>query len=425
MTALLIATLLVISAEPTLGSGQARFTGTLSCASASCHARVEPLHQSGATQRQEYLHFRGGDPHARAGQRLSEPRYLNVLAQLAPDRPAQDVHLARCANCHDPLGKASEAAHVPLGRGIGCESCHGPAGDWIAVHFERGIARQRLTQLGMADTKDALTRARACAACHVGSAANDVNHDMYAAGHPPLLFEMGSHQALIERKHWDDRPRRDSDPNYEVELWAAGRIASAEAALSLLAGRAEQAAHGQAPWPEFAESNCTSCHQPLLAAGASRGIAPWQSWNVMFAGELLPRAKLPLEALRAEMDSSFVPDAAQVASLASAARDILSEHFFPPENAATALASISTPSEAMTFDRACHELAALVAAERALTDAGSATGIDRQRIGSIAAALRRLDTSSQSPAQKKATLAEVAAEMSRLRQDLAAAANKP
>ena len=93
----------------------------------------------------------------------------------------------------------------------------------------------------MVDTKNVLVRAALCASCHVGSAENDVTHDMLAAGHPPLRFEMASHQALIERKHWDDAAAT-AQPEYEVQLWAAGRIASAEAALDLLEGRAKRAA---------------------------------------------------------------------------------------------------------------------------------------------------------------------------------------
>ncbi len=423
MTRIFTAALLLALAETALASDLdgARYTGSLSCAAASCHARVEPLHQVGSIQRQEYLHFLNDDPHAQAAHRLSEPRYLHVLARLAPEKSAQDVHLARCANCHDPLGQASELVNVPLGRGIGCESCHGAARDWIATHSERGVSRERLTQRGMVDTRHLFSRARACASCHVGNAENDVNHDLFAAGHPPLRFELAAHQASIERKHWDDARRRQAEPNYEVELWAAGRIASAEAALSLLASRAEQAAHGQAPWPEFAESNCLSCHQPLLAIGTSRGVPMWQGWNVMFAGELLPQANRPLTELRSEMERSLVPDAGRAAVLAAAARDVFrqcadSSHW----DAAAALTVLQRPEPSTTWDRACQELAALLAAERALADAGRVPALDHRRIRSIAAALSLLDTSSQLPRAKNAGLAEAGAELSRMRQELAA-----
>ena len=56
-------------------------------------------------------------------------------------------------------------------RGIGCESCHGGARDWIAVHYERDVSREHLVQLGMVDTKNLfVSSAVNVAACHVGSA---------------------------------------------------------------------------------------------------------------------------------------------------------------------------------------------------------------------------------------------------------------
>src|SRR5262245_2222433 len=250
--------------------------GTLSCASASCHGSPQPTSSATTINHQEYLHFLAGDPHAQAARRMTEPRYLDVLRRASQQDPAAAT---RCAACHDPLGAASELAQQPPGRGIGCESCHGAARDWLTVHYEQGVSRERLAQLGMRDTKQVLVRARVCASCHVGSPGRDVNHDLLAAGHPPLLFELASHQALIRHKHWDDTARRQREPNYEVQLWAAGQLASADAALSLLASRAEQA-NKTGPWPEFAESDCRSCHRPLAAEVAgSRGSPAWQTWN--------------------------------------------------------------------------------------------------------------------------------------------------
>jgi hypothetical protein len=291
-----------------------QFVGTLSCSSTSCHGRTEPFH-SGRIQRQEYLHFLQSDPHALAGRRLTEPRYLEVL-RAATEHDSKAA--SRCVNCHDPLGAAGELARQPLGRGIGCESCHGSAGGWLDKHYQHGVSREQLTALGFIDTKQVLARARVCAECHVGSASRDVNHDLLAAGHPPLQFELASHQALLTRKHWNDSPRRLREPDYDVQLWAAGRIASADAALTLLTERATRA-HQGAPWPEFAESNCRSCHRSLLAEpSSSRGILPWQRWNVA-----LQRPLPELAALRGEMERSLIPSTDRVAELAAQARAAL------------------------------------------------------------------------------------------------------
>src|SRR5947208_2216032 len=82
------------------------------------------------------------------------------------------------------------------------------------------VGREQLTALGMTDTKNLFARARLCSGCHIGSPQQEVNHDLYAAGHPPLRFELASYEALIGRKHWDDAPRRVADADYEVQLWA-------------------------------------------------------------------------------------------------------------------------------------------------------------------------------------------------------------
>ena len=67
----------------------------------------------------------------------------------------------------------------------------------ISDHYQRDVSRERLAQLGMIDTKNLLVRAPTCASCHVGSADQDMNHDMIAAGHPPLRFEQASYEALL------------------------------------------------------------------------------------------------------------------------------------------------------------------------------------------------------------------------------------
>src|SRR5207248_11256902 len=135
-------------------------------------------------------------------------------------------------------------------------------------------------------------RPRLCSACHIGSAEQDMNHDMIAAGHPPLRFELAAYEALLQPKHWNDGLRRLAEPDYEVQLWAAGRMAAAEATLALTESRAKRAS-ADAPWPELAEYNCFACHQSLrpeagkLTDAASldrpRSVPLWQTWNLAFA----------------------------------------------------------------------------------------------------------------------------------------------
>lgn len=101
--------------------------GSLSCASVTCHGRVEPRNFPGAASQQEYLHWLGGqpsyvgglrhydprarvakdyaDPHALAARRMAEPRFQEVLRRASnlPDGQTDPQIYAKCAACHDPL----------------------------------------------------------------------------------------------------------------------------------------------------------------------------------------------------------------------------------------------------------------------------------------------------------------------------------
>src|SRR5213079_1423062 len=77
--------------------------------------------------------------------------------------------------------------------GVGCEACHGVADKWFREHIDKKWRLEppdkKLTEYGERDMRNPAVRAERCAACHVGNAAEGkfVTHEMYAAGHPPLL----------------------------------------------------------------------------------------------------------------------------------------------------------------------------------------------------------------------------------------------
>jgi mono/diheme cytochrome c family protein len=446
--------------------------GTLSCTSASCHGSPQQRGMAGTASRQVYVHWLGGepkyqagrrgydprsqiekasgDPHAHAALRMQAPRFQEVLRRYGQraDGSLDERLVERCAKCHDPTARKDadhrllstqhpvlstqpsdlgphasvSTSHTPRERGIGCESCHGAAKNWVTVHYEREITRERLLELGMVDTKNLFIRARLCASCHVGSADNDMNHDMIAAGHPPLRFELASYEALLEHKHWDDRPRRLADPDYEVQLWTAGRVAAAEAALALLEGRTRRAeasadAHSGAAWPEFAEGNCLSCHQPLRAElgklqltllfGNTRGVPPWQTWNVALVSaasgpQTIGAVDSPapgsavaeaLGRLRSAMGRSLAPEASEIAELAAAARKAVRAATSGElrVDAKFALEGLAASQGTEGWEQACQELVALAAVERSLRDRGAINDAGqaqtRDRRARIAAAL--------------------------------------
>jgi hypothetical protein len=153
--------------------------------------------------------------------------------------------------------------------GVGCESCHGPAERWLAEHTSFtwdtvGIAAREA--VGFFDTKDMARRAKICADCHVGThkghadggpfPPRDVNHDLIAAGHPRLNFELAAYLDNIPH-HWVEKNQKPDDP---VRIWTTGQFATTRAAFDLLIDRASEPA---APWPEFTEYGCFACHHSL------------------------------------------------------------------------------------------------------------------------------------------------------------------
>jgi hypothetical protein len=436
--------------------------GTLSCSAVSCHGGGGPRYWSGAAAGGEYVQWLGhsgtysegrrhydprarlersnGDPHALAGQQISSVRFQEVLRR-ASQRAGSSVDASmyqRCARCHDPGSVARQPedislpnqapvhGHITRGEiatnaGIGCETCHGGAKQWITVHYERDISRERLLDLGMVDTKNLFLRARLCASCHVGSAENDMNHDMIAAGHPPLRFEQASFEALIGTKHWDDRPQRKAEPEYEVQLWAAGRIAAAEAALALLEGRARRAAGQESGscWLEFAEGNCFACHQPMRSLAAapspsrSSGTVAWQSWNLAMLNSVvttgaavatvLPPVAIDtaLNRLRTAMNGSLEPSPVEIAELTAAARTALRsaaridsrgrilDRDVRPLEIRAAIAGVPGAAATQNWEEICQQVAALAAARRAIEDTtGQRQTEAEQRLLAVAKLLR-------------------------------------
>lgn len=307
--------------------------GTLSCASATCHGSAHPKPVPSPITGDEYLTWLEHDPHSRATRTLDSPEFQRILVAVSRDTrdaPATVEVYRRCAACHDPEGLAHDAGknavrdagrvgNAPMpeastNRGIGCESCHGEANSWLAKHYERGVTRGELTKLGLRNLNDLVLRGRVCAGCHVGDEDRDMNHDMIAAGHPPLRFELAAYHDLIARKHWreSDAARRG---DFTLNLWAAGQVAVADGTLGLTASRARRASRiiandatepsepadaasnrlvAKAPWPEFAEYDCFACHQrlrPVVVSDAARtdrnsgakrnaGTPDWQTWNL-------------------------------------------------------------------------------------------------------------------------------------------------
>ena len=289
-------------------SGNLRtFQGTGSCSAIACHGGVGRQNcgdqPSSEIWRSEYTVWMTDDPHSRSFSILYDDLATKIATNLAQGGPVVPAYQdLRCLSCHTlPRSEPEFEVTSQLNPdGVGCESCHGPASDWISQHTTSNWrtldSRTKQRDYQFWDTKNLLQRTQICSGCHVGNrndsnlADRDMNHDMIAAGHPRLAFEMASYSDL-HANHWCEKPARWSEnirtpapsaSERRAWLWATGRLATASAALELSAARAESQA---APWPEFSETNCYSCHQeltPELAAlkkpGQRLGRPAWGTW---------------------------------------------------------------------------------------------------------------------------------------------------
>jgi len=257
-----------------------KYNGPGGCASSSCHGSIQPKQITRVAQN-EYSIWAGQDKHARAYQALSNDvsvRIGKILNLKSP--PSQNP---KCLACH-ALAVAPEmrAQSFDISDGVSCEHCHGPAAGWLGPHtvkeWETRTAEQR-AQLGMRDLRDLAIRSHTCLHCHVGTEDQSVDHQMIAAGHPDLTFELNLFSAVMPR-HWKDS---DDIPWLGTKEWAVGQGMQLRDSLQRLARRARSST-----WPEYAELDCFACHHSLTApkdswrqeigySGRTPGVPAWNA----------------------------------------------------------------------------------------------------------------------------------------------------
>jgi hypothetical protein len=257
-------------AVPNLLSAQSepvKYIGPGSCAATSCHGSVKPIAGSRILQN-EYSTWIIQDKHSRAYQALAGDvgeRMARILKLGAKAEEAQ-----KCLACHalnpppEQRGRAFE-----ISEGVSCENCHGPASAWLGPHTTRSWPHEKSVALGMADTRDVIHRTEKCLECHLGTKNKFVDHEMIAAGHPDLYFELDSFSAVMPR-HW--KVPRESEPGKPVEdsawfgvrEWSTGQAIQLRAAMERLTWRAKSERFDKKDvWPEYSELSCFACHHAL------------------------------------------------------------------------------------------------------------------------------------------------------------------
>ena len=273
ITALALAGLFQLAGVEGQSNQERAFTGAGSCASSNCHGGVWTKTGEGIGQ-DEYTTWAGKDAHSNAYRTLLEPRSQEIGRHLGIEAPEKSD---QCLDCHALNAvSARRAKSFDLTDGVSCENCHGPSSDWLGSHTLREWTHEQSLQLGMYDTKDLLLRSRLCLSCHLGNEKKSVDHELIAAGHPDLIFELDTFSALMPR-HW-----REKEGWEGVRRWGVGQTVALGESMRQLARRAS----GQAwsAWPELADFECFACHHNLVLPSSRqslgyRGRAGVPTWN--------------------------------------------------------------------------------------------------------------------------------------------------
>lgn len=307
-------------------SSESRFVGTNYCVQCHKDGHRFPTHQVAG---KEYSIWVNQDPHSCSYNTLFKEESLQIAKNLRLREPPHQAEI--CLNCHitNPTSdELVEGNQWTPADGIGCESCHGAAERWLVAHklpSWQSMSPTEKSSLGFVNTDNLAERTRKCVECHVGSEGKDVNHDLIAAGHPRLYFEMSTYQAKMPR-HWSrEKDLYLNSSETEARLWMVGQFVSSEAAIDLLRIRASD---DEKPWPELAEYGCFSCHHDLKQQRwkgqkeffmSRPGVARWGTWHIGTTEQIvLERAETmingPVSDLRNAMQAK-IPDRERVVQL--------------------------------------------------------------------------------------------------------------
>ncbi len=281
-----------VEAVPTAGL----YVGPGSCAQDACHGATRPRKVFDVLQN-EYYTWLHQDRHAKAYDVLYDSRSGAIARNLGLATPAPEAPV--CLGCHvlSPPGPARAGPIEPTD-GVSCESCHGPASGWRGGHTAEGWTHEQSVAAGMTDLRDPGVRSSVCLGCHLGGDGRQVDHDLIAAGHPALRFELDNYSQEMPA-HWRAKPAEG------VRMWAVGQAAAFRDSARELGRRAREGS-----WPDFSWLSCDACHHSLAAERyrqglgssfrARRGLPPWSParWLVLrvLVARYAPEEVAPLDA---------------------------------------------------------------------------------------------------------------------------------
>jgi len=165
-----------------------------------------------------------------------------------------------CVRCHYTQQQVGERVRVVAG--VSCESCHGAAKDWVALHNDYGgaqLAKETETDAhrqqridasiaaGMNNPSNLYLVARQCLACHTTPNEELVNVGGHHPGSPD--FELVSWSQGIVRHNFlrtDGKANASSTPEQLRVMYVVGIMADLEASLRATAEASRKAPFGVA-----------------------------------------------------------------------------------------------------------------------------------------------------------------------------------
>jgi hypothetical protein len=355
---LLVCSCVASAQEPsTRAHNISKYLGPGSCAAAACHGNIAPQKTS-SVQQNEYSIWVVQDRHAAAFRVLQNPVSQRMGKLLGIGKPEQSP---KCLICHALYVPAAEKGRdFDLNDGVSCENCHGPSSSWLGSHTQKGWTRQKSVAFGMVDNWDVVKRSEQCSTCHLGDDKRSVDHEMIAAGHPDLVFDLESYSAAMP-PHW----KLEDDGPTVLRTWTVGQGVQLRESLQRLERRANEGV-----WPEYAEFECYACHHNLVSADRSwrqkagyadrrPGNAPWNAAHFavlrIIAKQVEPEQSGRLEKNLAEVfrvTTDLKSDRKSIANVAdstAATADqlvrVLHAHSFQADDARRILNALSEESE--------------------------------------------------------------------------------
>ena len=263
--------------------------GVATCSNSVCHGSTQPFRDSNVAQN-EFAIWQEFDPHAKTYATLTKPAAKSIAAKLGLGDPTQ---AKVCLDCHTD-NAPQRGERFQISDGVGCESCHGGAENWLNAHADKSVKHADNIAKGMYPTDNPVKRAEACLSCHMGTKDRMITHRIMGAGHPRMSFELDTFTWLHPHyKIGEKWIARKGDWN-GVRDWAVGQGISAENLLDQLV---DPKTGWNGIFPELVLFDCHACHKvykgnkwgPRQGTGLGPGVVRLNDANlVMFRHVLAP-----------------------------------------------------------------------------------------------------------------------------------------